>query len=258
MEARMVAGRFPNRMMTAGLIAGLMSGGFARADDVVTISGKAIFKGDATEFDPAPIAEAKGTQCDNGQIVLSDRVLINKHTSPTTLRNVLVWLAEGPVDMRAMAPKEAVTIDMVGCRFEPRISTAFIRQRVLVQNEDRIPHTFRTLPEKNKPQGVSIPKRNMPISLSFFDTEPPFEIQSIEYPWMRGWIALFDQPYFLMTDERGTFEFKDFPAGKYTFKAWHEVFGTKTIQIDVSPGKENTLDFVFAPEKKESAKTEKN
>gem|GEM_PF-5209572 len=228
--------------------------GSARAEDV-TIQGIAIFKGNAAKFDPKPIAAVRGTQCDNGQDILDRRVLVNKNTSPPTLANVVVWLADGPVETRSMVPPESLNIEMVGCRFEPRITTAFIRQRVLVTNRDDIPHTFQTMPVKNRAQGVTIPKKNMPISLTFFDPEQPFKIQSKQYPWMFGWIVVFDQPYYLITDERGTFQFKDFPAGKYTFKAWHEVFGTQTVKIQASHGKKNIVEFVFSPDKK---KTEKN
>lgn len=254
----MGADSFPKVLMTAGLIVGLLSGGSVRADDVMTIRGRAIFKGDPAKFDPKPIKAFKGSQCDNGQDVFSSSVLINKHTSPPTLRGVIVWLESGPVDMRAMTPTKSLVIEMVECSFQPRISMAFVRQRVRIQNGDPIPHTFKTLPTKNRPQGVSIPKKNMPISMAFFEAEEPFEIQSVDYPWMKGWIAVFDQPYFLLTDDRGTFEFKDFPAGEYVFKAWHEVFGTKTIKIDVSPGKENTIDFVFEPDKKETPKDQED
>ena len=251
----MGAGSFQKVMINAGLVAGLMSGGSALADDVMTIRGRAIFKGDTANYDPKPIGAVKGTQCAQMGQILSSSVLVNKHTSPPTLRNVIVWLVEGPVDMRGMAPTKSLVIEMVGCRFEPRITMAYARQRVRVQNGDSFPQTFRTLSKKNRPQAVTIPRPNMPISLSFSDAEEPFQIKSPDYPWMIGWIAVFDQPYFLMTDDRGTFEFKDFPAGRYTFKAWHEVFGTKTIKIDVSPGKANIIDFVFEADKEPTPKT---
>jgi len=250
----MGAHRFSTIVITAGLIAGFLSTGPIRADDEVTIRGKVIFKGDPAKFDPKPIAEVKGTQCDNGQDILSNAVLINKHTSPPTLRNVVVWMADGPVEKRFMPPTESITIEMVGCTFQPRIATASTRQRVRIVNGDSIPQTFQTFPKKNKPQGVAIPKKNMPISIVFFDMEEPFEIKSPEYPWMKGWIAVFDHPYFLLTDELGTFEFKDFPPGEYTFKAWHEVFGTRTIKINAGPGKENDVKFIFQPGKNESPK----
>ncbi len=258
LETRMGASRISRMMTTAGLIAGMFSAGVVCADGEITIRGKAIFKGDAAKFDPKPIAAVKGTQCDNGRDIYTSSVLVNKHTSPQTLRNVVIWMAEGPVETRTMPPTEGLTIEMVGCSFQPRITTAFTRQRVRILNGDSIPQTFLTFPIKNKPQGVTIPKKNMPISLVFFDVEEPFEIKSPKYPWMNGWIAVFDHPYYLLTDELGTFEFKNFPPGEYTFKAWHEVFGTKTIKISATSGNDAIVEFVFdgAKDKRKEAKVE--
>ena len=92
----MGAESFPRLMMTAGLVAGLLSGVSVRAEDLMTIRGRATFKGDPAKFDPRPIEAVRGTQCDNGWDILDKSVLVNKKTSPPTLRNVMVWLVDGP------------------------------------------------------------------------------------------------------------------------------------------------------------------
>ena len=47
------------------------------------------------------------------------------------------------------------------------------------------------------------------------------------HPWMKGWIRVFDHPYFAVTDENGAFEIKDAPAGNLRLMVWHGSAGWK-------------------------------
>jgi len=118
-------------------------------------------------------------------------------------------------------------------------------ERLFVRNEEEVSHTFKTFPTLVHPHHVNMPQRRMEMNI-IVHAEPPFLIKSDDFPWMRGWIAVMENPYFVLTDERGTFEFKDFPTGEYTFKAWHEVFGTKTLKITATAGKDSRTDIVFS------------
>jgi hypothetical protein len=42
---------------------------------------------------------------------------------------------------------------------------------------------------------------------------------------MEGRVAVFDHPYFAITDEHGKFEIKDAPAGKFRIVAYQEKIG---------------------------------
>ena len=39
---------------------------------------------------------------------------------------------------------------------------------------------------------------------------------------MTGYVRVFDHPYYALTDEDGTFEIKNAPAGKFRIVFWHE------------------------------------
>ena len=56
---------------------------------------------------------------------------------------------------------------------------------------------------------------------------------------MSGVVFVQDHPYMAVTDEDGKFEIKNLPAGKHTFKVWHEKVGyLKSVIID---GKKETF-----------------
>jgi hypothetical protein len=45
------------------------------------------------------------------------------------------------------------------------------------------------------------------------------------HPWMRGWLRVFDHPYYAITDADGRFEIRSAPAGRWRLKVWHEENG---------------------------------
>jgi phosphatidate phosphatase APP1 len=66
------------------------------------------------------------------------------------------------------------------------------------------------------------------------------------HPWTRGTIAVFDQPYFAVTDERGRFSLDSVPPGSYTLMIWRpdldkplerkiEVTGQRTTNLNIGP-----------------------
>jgi hypothetical protein len=62
---------------------------------------------------------------------------------------------------------------------------------------------------------------------------------------MRGYVAVFKHPYFVVTDKDGSFNLGSLPPGTYTIKAWHEKLGTSTQTVTVAANETKTIDFVF-------------
>ena len=52
---------------------------------------------------------------------------------------------------------------------------------------------------------------------------------------------------FAVTDKDGTFELKGLPAGKYVVEAWHEEFGTQTMEVEVAQDETKEADFTYEP-----------
>lgn len=231
---------------SALLVLALAMSSSAMAQEAIhTIRGKAVFKGDPKKFEPKPIEAVEGTECQLGPKLLDESVIINE-TTPPTLRNVVIWIEEGPIDFRSPEPKAGAVITMTNCRFEPRVTALQARQQLTVRNDDPFKQGIRIESKTNKPRGFTMPKPGMQVNMSF-DPDDPIPIHSPIYPWMTGWIVVIKHPYFLITGTDGAFEFHGFPPGKYLLKAWHEKFGQAEASIDVQPGAENAVEFVFEP-----------
>lgn len=214
-------------------------------DPVMNIRGKAVFKGDPKKFEAKPIEAVEGTECQLGPKLVDESVLINE-TTPPTLRNVVVWIEEGPIEFRTPKPRPGTVLVIENCRFEPHVTALQSGQQLTVRNDDPFKQGIRIESVTNKPRGFTMPKPKMQVNMSF-EPEEPFKVISPIYPWMNGWIVVLKHPYFLVTGAEGEFEFHDFPPGKYLVKAWHETLGTAEASIDVQPGQQNAFELVFEP-----------
>jgi hypothetical protein len=65
---------------------------------------------------------------------------------------------------------------------------------------------------------------------------------------MRGYIAVFKHPYFVVTGKDGSFNLSNLPPGSYTIEAWHEKLGKSTQKITVGANETKVIDFVFKPQ----------
>lgn len=62
---------------------------------------------------------------------------------------------------------------------------------------------------------------------------------------MKGYIAVFDHPYFTVTGKDGSFDLKNVPPGNYTLVAWHELYGTNEQPVTIGSKESKTLHITF-------------
>ena len=65
------------------------------------------------------------------------------------------------------------------------------------------------------------------------------------HPWMKAYIGVVDNPFYVVTGKDGSFELKGVPAGEYTLAVWTATFGTQDRHVTVRPGEPTTADFTF-------------
>jgi hypothetical protein len=145
------------------------------------------------------------------------------------LRHTFVWLqapkgSELPIhpDLRDIKEKKVV-MDQPVCMFIPHALALREGQVLVAKNSAAVAHNFKWSghPEVNPGNNVLLPPSTEKIIDDLKADRIPVSIECNIHPWMRGWVRVFNHPYFAVTDENGNFEFKDAPAGNWQLMIWH-------------------------------------
>ncbi len=118
-------------------------------------------------------------------------------------------------------------------------------QNLEVVNDDQTTHNIHPIPKDNREWNKSQPPGAPPIIESFARGEVCIPVKCNVHPWMKSYIAVFKQPYFIVTGPDGSFDLKDLPPGTYTMEAWQEKYGTMDQQVTVGPKESKTVNFDF-------------
>ncbi len=225
----------------------LASGAPLWAQDTGVIKGKIVFKGDPAAYSRVEIDTSKDPNCGkDGKKIGTENVVLNKKTTPVTVRNVLVSIKEGLGDRKYTAPTDKVVLDQKGCHYEPHVLALMEGQPLTIRNSDDTNHNIHFLPKVNEEVNVTQPQKGMEKDVKLVK-EDVFKVKCDVHPWMGCHIAVFTHPFFFVTKEEGTFELKNVPPGKYKVEAWHETFGTLSMDVEVATGATVEKDLTFEP-----------
>jgi plastocyanin len=165
------------------------------------------------------------------------------------LANVVVAVRP-PKPAQRPAPAAGAKVDQIGCRYVPHVQALPVGTTLSLVNSDAVLHNVHAVSE-----GAT--------GRTLFNVPMPFKGQSLPavlkrpgvlqlrcdagHTWMSAYVAVFDHPYYAVTDARGTFTIHDLPAGEHTVELWHEPAGGRgaatgaTIVVRIADGKVTTV-----------------
>lgn len=209
----------------------------------VAITGHILFEGPTPLPRMIDVSAYPGVSGSVPGPIFDDSIVINPDR---TLANVVVFIS-GPIPARQdFDPPPAILVRQKYCMIEPHVVAAMIGQRLILEDDDALPHAIHSI------NCATTPTFNSPVmttarrSIDPFAAVDTFQIGCEIHPWMRGWVRVFDHPYFDVTRSDGTFLIKDLPAGTYQLHAWHETLGEQEKTITVNGGEPLSIDFSFA------------
>jgi plastocyanin len=206
------------------------------------ISGKVMFEGDAPKMARIRMSADPVCMKAHKDPVFSDEVIVNKNH---TLKNVIVSIKAGLKPRKYDVPKQSVEFDQMGCEYTPHVVALQTGQDLVVVNSDPTLHNVHSLSKVNPQFNVAQPKKGMKLTKAF-DKPELFKVKCEVHTWMGAYIGVFDNPYFAVTGDDGSFSIDRLPAGEYTVEAWHEKYGTQTMKVTVGAKETKTVDFKFA------------
>jgi plastocyanin len=197
-----------------------------------TIKGKIVLGGAAPTL--APVVKQGDSSVKDAAVCgvadIPNEGLVSKDGA---VANVIVYLnspsAKNPQLETALVAKTAqVEIDQKNCKFIPHVSAIHVKQQLFFKSSDSVNHNVRYSAFTNPPfnQILAPNAKTMPLKLQA--ERRPLPLACDIHPWMKGYLMVFNHPFFFVTGEDGTFEIKGIPAGKHKFVAWQESAGFVT------------------------------
>jgi hypothetical protein len=178
-------------------------------------------KGDTTIKDPAVCGVAD----------LPDRSLV---VDPSTkgVKFAFAYLAR-PKGANAEAVKAlvektpTVEVDQKNCEFLPYATALHKDQGIVFKSSDPVGHNVRYSGFVNAAKNIALPP-NGSLADKLKPERLPMPLNCDIHPWMKGWIMVFDHPFFAITGEDGSFEITGVPAGEQNLVLWQEKVGFVT------------------------------
>jgi len=214
-----------------------------------TIKGRLVWGG--TDVPPAKNLAETGQATKDPQVCAKDAPITARDLSidPSTkgVRFAFAYLVKpqgaNPDAVQAIVAKTPqVVIDQKNCEFLPYVTAMIQNQPLVLKSSDSVNHNVRFSAFTNAPFNQILPP-NGQVELKLVAERRPIPLACDIHPWMKGYIMVFDHPFFAITSEDGSFEITGVPAGVQKLVVWQEKVGYVTEglaagqAVQVEPGK---------------------
>ena len=173
------------------------------------------------------------------------------------LAEAVVGLAEEPLTLRPTKAKpQTWTVDQENYRFIPETLAVRSGDQIKFTNSDAVLHDVTTqqrqglASEAIKRDSFSLRQRQK-VLRTYRDggTERPVTLSCRFHSAMRGWIYVFDHPFFQVTEKEGTFRLDDVPVGKHRLVMVHPAGNLRWDQVvEVKAGETHRIEIRVSPD----------
>jgi hypothetical protein len=207
-----------------------------------SIKGRVIFDGAAPMREKIAKIDNDVAFCTKNGPVLSDALVVDPKTKGVRWCVAYLLAEDGnfktplPVNQAAIKalPKSAI-LDQPCCMFEPHVVVMNSKQTLLAKNSAEVTHNTFIAGSGGNPQiNPSIPPKKELEVEGWKATPAPIPVSCSIHKWMTAHIYVFDHTYFAVTNEKGEFEIKNPPAGKFRLM----VRTADGLYLAADPGKE--------------------
>ena len=210
----------------------------------VSIVGTVSYDGPPPDPDVFSIAhDAFCVVAHGSETISSNRLVVNDNGA---LRWVFVYIREAVVGSLPVGEPEPVTLDKVGCVYEPRVLGIQAGATIRIVNSDDTIHTAQMEAANNQSFNIALPQSGMDIVRVLANPEIMIPVRCNVHPWTQAYIGVVPHAFFAVSGEDGNFVIDGVPAGAYVLEAWHELLGRQTLRVVVAEGEDSDLQITFA------------
>jgi len=152
----------------------------------------------------------------------------------------VVWLEKAPA--AKMEPR-TIEIRQEGLELRPRVVALPVGSTVKFPNADDVFHNIFSFSKSKRFDLGRYPKGESKSET--FEAKGQIDLRCEVHDHIRGFIHVFDHPYFAVAAEDGSYTIPKVPPGKYTLVVWKELFETVRKEIAV-PGDAKDYDVTLA------------
>jgi plastocyanin len=140
----------------------------------------------------------------------------------------VVWLEKAPA---AKVEPRTVEIRQEGLELRPRVVAIPVGSTVKFPNADDVFHNVFSFSKAKRFDLGRYPKGESKSET--FDARGQVDLRCEVHDHIRGFVHVFDHPYYAVAAEDGSYAIPKVPPGKYTLVAWKEFFEPVRQEIEV-------------------------
>jgi hypothetical protein len=216
---------------------GILAAGMIGQGEFGTIKGRLVWGGDALPTVKVDVEQGKANKdpdvCAKDQSIFSREIVVDPKTKGVA--NGFVYLVRpkgtNPEAVKALLAKSPkAELDQINCQFMPYTLAIHQDQALVIKSTDPKSHNVRFNSFGNGAANEMLaPKAQLEKKL--VAERFPITLACDIHPWMKGYIMVFDHPFFTITGPDVSFEIKGVPAGAQKLVVRQENVGW------VTPGK---------------------
>ena len=189
--------------------------GTVRSADTTALDSTSTAADSATDQDTLAASAPEAPDCEQKSIA-------TRATKTPSFANTVVWIA-GMTAGKPMPVEKRADLSSEKCVLDPRVQAVIVGTTVNVINDEKVLHKLVFTKLGTRDTLTVTPFFNtgqMVASERLAKTTGVVEVRCARHPWTRAYIAVFDHPYFAVTERNGTFKIDSLPPGNYTLMVW--------------------------------------
>jgi hypothetical protein len=216
---------------------GIIAAGMIGQAQFGTIKGRLVWGGAVPPPVKVDVEKGKATKdpevCAKDQPILSREIVVDPNTKGVANSFAYIVRPKGanPEAVKALIAKNPkVELDQLGCEFMPYAAAIHQDQIVVFKSSDPRGHNIRYNSFANGGGNEMLAPKGQ-LEKKLMADRYPIELKCDIHPWMKGYLMVFDHPFFTITGTDGSFEIKGVPPGTQNLVVRQETVGW------ITPGK---------------------
>lgn len=196
-----------------------------------TLRGRFVFGGTPPQRQPYNVTRDAHFCTEGGRPPLQETLVVQDGSNG--IKNVAVYLRRASRVHESLQTDAApLALDQKTCVFLPHLFLAQVGREVHFKNSDPEGHNT-----KFGSFNEIIPNGATKVYTHTTELAMPIQVSCSIHPWMTAWFLARSNPYAVSTNDDGTFELANLPAGEeLEFQVWHEsASGTSGLVIPPTP-----------------------